>query len=132
VRYRMARLPGAMTLIVPVLLAGCGSDERSMQVTATAYPTHPADTDRTPNLAAWGDTLKPGMKAIAVSRDLIDAGLGHGQEVRIDGLDGTYVVLDKMHSRWKKKIDIYMGKNRKKARKWGKQPVTIYWMPNDS
>ena len=78
-------------------------------------------------LAAWGDMLKPGMKAIAVSRDLIDLGLTHRTEVKIEGLEGTYIVRDKMNKRWTKKIDIFMGMDLQKARKWGKRKVTIHW-----
>lgn len=110
-----------------ISLLGCGGGEQSLKVTASAYTSSVGETDSTPNLAAWGDTLKPGMKSIAVSRDLIDMGLTHNQEVRIEGLDGTYRVLDKMNKRWKKKIDIYMGNDVKKARQWGKQEVVIYW-----
>ncbi|MCK5876664.1 MAG: 3D domain-containing protein [Candidatus Marithrix sp.] len=96
-------------------------------VTATAYNSLPGQTDSTPNLAAWGDILKPGMKSIAVSRDLIPKGLSHNARVKIEGFDGTYVVLDKMNKRWKKKIDIYMGKDAKAARQWGKKKVNIKW-----
>ena len=110
-----------------ISLLGCGGGEQSLKVTASAYTSNVRETDSTPNLAAWGDTLKPGMKSIAVSRDLIDMGLTHNQEVRIEGLDGTYKVLDKMNKRRKKKIDIYMGNDVKKARQWGKQEVVIYW-----
>lgn len=108
-------------------LFGCGGGEQSLKVTASAYTSSVGETDSTPNLAAWGDTLKPGMKSIAVSRDLIDMGLTHNQEVRIEGFEGTYRVLDKMNKRWKKKIDIYMGNDVQKARQWGKQEVVIYW-----
>ena len=108
-------------------LMGCSGGEKSLKVTASAYTSSVGETDSTPNLAAWGDTLKPGMKSIAVSRDLIDMGLTHNQEVRIEGFDGTYRVLDKMNKRWTKKIDIYMGNDVKKARQWGKQEVVIYW-----
>jgi 3D (Asp-Asp-Asp) domain-containing protein len=59
------------------------------------------------------------MKVIAVSRDMLNVyGLKHRSKVRIKGLDGEYLVLDKMNKRWKKKIDIYMGKDLKKAFKW--------------
>lgn len=108
-------------------LFGCSGGEQSLKVTASAYTSSVGETDDTPNLAAWGDTLKPGMKSIAVSRDLIEMGLNHNQEVRIEGLDGTYRVLDKMNKRWKKKIDIYMGEDVEKARQWGKKEVVIYW-----
>lgn len=111
------------------LFSGCKpSKEKSMEVTASAYNSLAAQTHKDhPALTAWGDTLKPGMKAIAVSRDLIDSGLVHGTEVKIEGLDGTYVVRDKMNKRWTKKIDIYMGVSRQKAINWGKKKVTIRW-----
>ncbi|PML19274.1 hypothetical protein BCS95_11650 [Vibrio breoganii] len=116
----------AITLAV-FALSGCDSNEQSLKVTASAYTSSVGETDSTPTLAAWGDTLKPGMKSIAVSRDLIDMGLTHNQEVTIEGLDGTYLVLDKMNKRWTKKIDIYMGNDVEKAREWGKKEVTIHW-----
>lgn len=101
---------------------------KRLDVTATAYNSLPAQTDSTPDIAAWGDRLKPGMKAIAVSRDLLKKyGLKHRDKVRISGLKGEYEVLDKMNKRWKKKIDIYMGKDRRKALKWGRKDVTIQW-----
>jgi len=110
-----------------LLLAGCSEPDHSLEVTATAYTSSPGETDSTATLAAWGDTLKPGMKSIAVSRDLIKMGLKHNTEVTIDGLSGTYVVLDKMNKRWTKKIDIYMGLDKKAAKEWGKKKVVIHW-----
>jgi 3D (Asp-Asp-Asp) domain-containing protein len=101
---------------------------KKLKVTATAYNSLPAQTDSTPDIAAWGDRLRPGMKAIAVSRDLLKKyGLKHKDKVKISGLEGEYQVLDKMNKRWKKKIDIYMGKDRRKALKWGRKDVTIHW-----
>jgi 3D (Asp-Asp-Asp) domain-containing protein len=68
------------------------------------------------------------MKAIAVSRDLIKKyGLGNGKKVRIQGLPGYYTVRDKMNKRYTKRIDIYMGTNRRKALRWGRKRVMIYW-----
>jgi 3D (Asp-Asp-Asp) domain-containing protein len=67
------------------------------------------------------------MKAIAVSRDLIGMGLTHGTKVRIEGLPGKYVVRDKMHRRWTRRIDIYMGDDVEAARNWGKREVRIRW-----
>ncbi|MEX0810897.1 MAG: hypothetical protein WD048_01690 [Chitinophagales bacterium] len=100
-----------------------------MEVTATAYNSVKAQTANDPVITAWGDTLKAGMKAIAISRDLIDSGFYHNMEVTINGLEGKYKVLDKMNRRWTKKIDIYMGADVSKAREWGKQEVTIRWKP---
>ena len=102
--------------------------QQQLRVTATAYNSLPAQTDSTPNIAAWGDRLRPGMKVIAVSRDLLKKyGLKHRDKVKISGLEGEYLVLDKMNKRWRKKIDIYMGKDRRKALKWGRKDVTIQW-----
>lgn len=106
---------------------GFAHKEHSLVVKASAYTSSVAETDSTPNIGAWGDTLKPGMKSIAVSRDLLDMGLNHNQEVRIEGFKGTFRVLDKMHKRWNKKIDIYMGNDVEKAKQWGVRNVTIYW-----
>lgn len=96
-------------------------------VTSTAYTSCKRETDKTPYLAAWNNRLKPSVKSIAVSRDLLKLGLTNGTKVKISGLKGHYIVLDKMNKRWKKKIDIYMGCNLKKAKKWGKRKVTIVW-----
>lgn len=102
--------------------------KHSLRVRASAYNSLRGQTDKTPSLAAWGDRLRPGMKAIAVSRDLLRKyGLKHNTRVKIKGLPGTYRVLDKMNKRFRKKIDIYMGNNRRKALRWGHRHVTIMW-----
>jgi 3D (Asp-Asp-Asp) domain-containing protein len=67
------------------------------------------------------------MKSIAVSRDLMKQGLTYNKKVKIEGLPGVYTVMDKMHFRWKNRIDIYMGKNEELAKEWGRQKVTISW-----
>jgi len=101
--------------------------ERSLVVVATAYNSVPGQTHGEPTLTAWGDRLEPGMKAIAVSRDLIALGLGHGVEVEIEGLPGRYTVLDKMNRRWRRKIDVYMGEDIEAALRWGRRSVTLRW-----
>jgi 3D (Asp-Asp-Asp) domain-containing protein len=101
---------------------------KSLEVVATAYNSLGAQTDwESPNQAAWGDFLKPGMKVIAVSRDLIPLGLDYKTPVEIDGFPGTFLVLDKMHRRKKKTIDIYMGHDVRAAKQWGRKKVTITW-----
>jgi 3D (Asp-Asp-Asp) domain-containing protein len=100
--------------------------KKVIKLTATAYTSHKKQTDSTPFLAAWNNKIRPGMKIIAVSRDLIKKhGLKNGARVRIKGLKGHYVVRDKMNKRYKKRIDIYMGLNKKKALKWGKRRVVL-------
>lgn len=102
-----------------------GEHPKHWQVRASAYNSLPAQTNSQPTRAAWGDELKPGMKVIAVSRDLLSQGLHYGDEVTIEGLKGHYRVIDKMHRRWRHKIDIYMGKDVKAARAWGVRKVEI-------
>jgi len=97
-------------------------------VTITAYNSVGSQTDGNPTIAAWGDRLRPGMKVVAVSYDLMKRGLTRGKKIRIKGLDGQYVVLDRMAKRWKKRIDIYMGTNVRKARRWGRQRRPITWV----
>lgn len=112
-----------------LMFSACDRPEtKSMEVTATAFNSFGWQTHRDhPTLTAWGDTLKPGMKTIAVSRDLIDSGLTHNTVVRIEGLAGEYLVKDKMNHRWRKRIDIYMGNDLDSARSWGKRSLNISW-----
>ncbi|MDY0195926.1 MAG: LysM peptidoglycan-binding domain-containing protein [Sulfurovaceae bacterium] len=101
---------------------------RKLKVIASAYTSTVSQTDSTPFIAAWGFRLVPGMKVIAVSRDLISQyGLTNGSKVRISGLDGYYTIRDKMNPRYIKHIDIYMGLDKRKALRWGRRSVTIYW-----
>ena len=102
--------------------------KQSLRVTATAYSSHVDQTDSTPFLAAWNNRLHPGMKIIAVSRDMLTLyGMRNGTKVRIGGLPGYYEVRDKMNKRYKKRIDIYTGLDRRKALLWGRRSVVIYW-----
>lgn len=104
----------------------------SRMVTASAYNSLEYQTDSDPNITAFGDSLQPGLKYIAVSRDLLDLGLTHNTPVIIEGLEGIYLVKDKMHSRWKNRIDVYMGEDVKRAKRWGKKRVCIdYGIPTD-
>lgn len=122
-------------LFFSTVLAACTNtntetttETRTMTVTATAYNSLEAQTKKGDSVTtAWGEKLEPGMKVIAVSRDLIPEGLDHNTEVKIEGLEGTYRVADKMNKRWEKRIDIYMGENQEVAADWGKQEVNITW-----
>lgn len=128
--FTVARFLVVVALAFGVAGTATAGKEQSntLLVTATAYNSLPGQTDSTPNIAAWGDRLQPGMKAIAVSKDLLNYyGLSRGDTVKIRGLEGEYKVLDKMHPRWRKKIDIYMGNDRNAAKRWGKRSVFIHW-----
>ncbi|WP_298535421.1 hypothetical protein [uncultured Algibacter sp.] len=97
----------------------------SLNVTATAYNSLVNQTNSNPEITAFGDSLKPGLKYIAVSRDLLRMGLKHNTPVKIEGFEGIYLVKDKMHSKWTKRIDIYMGIDIDAATQWGRRRVCI-------
>jgi 3D (Asp-Asp-Asp) domain-containing protein len=96
---------------------------QQLTVTATAYNSTVAQTDATSTLAAWGSELHPGMRLIAVSRDLEARGLGPGTLVRIEGLPGEWEVADRMPSHRRLAIDVYMGLDVAAAREFGKRRV---------
>ncbi|TCK16554.1 3D domain-containing protein [Marinobacterium mangrovicola] len=114
-------------LLAPSLAYSSESSQVELKVKASAYNSVAEQTNAQPAIAAWGDELRPGMKVVAVSRDLLRDGLTYGTKVRIEGLKGLYVVMDKMNKRWSRKIDIYMGENVEAALEWGVRDVTIYW-----
>ncbi|SHI87851.1 3D domain-containing protein [Pseudozobellia thermophila] len=123
-------LKQALFLQLFFLLSACGSAEqeyiwKEKEVTVSAYNSTPAQTDRRPDIGAWGDTLKPGAKVVAVSRDLIELGLDYDTQVKIKGLDGIYRVRDKTHGRWRNTIDVYMGLDVARAKEWGRKRVKI-------
>ncbi|MES1941334.1 hypothetical protein T5B8_13910 [Salinisphaera sp. T5B8] len=118
---------------------GCSSSQadsdagwQTLEVTATSFTLAEEETKQgNIGLTAFGDQLEPGDKAIAVSRDLIRLGLTHGTKVRVEGLPGTYTVQDKMHRRWRNKIDILF-KKRKRALEWGRKNIEIQYQVADA
>ena len=129
------RIPAVLFFLTFWVALSCAEPEKAevkkIEVTATAYNSVESQTKAGDSTtAAWGDELSPGMKAIAVSRDLLEKGLDHNTSVKIEGLPGTYRVLDKMNKRWEKRIDIYMGNDVALAKEWGKQTVEISWEAN--
>ena len=121
--------PIIILILFGVLTYACKNEEayvwKKLEVQASAYNSVPSQTDRLPSLAAWGDTLKPGMNCIAVSQDLIALGLDYGTQIKINGFDSIFTVKDKMHSKWNSSIDIYMGVDVEKAKEWGRKKILI-------
>jgi 3D (Asp-Asp-Asp) domain-containing protein len=99
-----------------------------LAVTATAYNSVPAQTDSDPTITAHGVRLEPGMRVIAVSRDLEALGLKRGTRVRIEGLPGEWTVADRMARRWRHRIDVYMGLDVKRALEFGRREVDVQWL----
>lgn len=102
---------------------------RELTVTASAYNSLAEQTDGHPHLTASGETLRPGVRALAVSDDLFEAGLDFGTRVEVEGLAGEWIVMDRMNARWKHKIDVYMGTDEKAALAFGERKVKIRWRP---
>jgi len=116
-----------VVLCALVVLIGAMRPEQTMTVTASAYNSTRAQTDDNPNEGAWGDEITPGMQVVAVSPDLVEAGLDRENELQIEGLPGTWTVLDRTAPRHRRRIDIYMGTDVEAAVKWGQKKVTIRW-----
>ena len=128
---RRNRVLALVIVSLTTMSAACSSEER-ITVRATAYNSTRAQTDSRPTESACGDTLRPGLKVIAVSRDLKKRGLDCGTEVRIEGMKGSFRVVDVTAKRHRNLIDIYMGRDVKAARQWGVQEVEIAWKKEDS
>jgi 3D (Asp-Asp-Asp) domain-containing protein len=116
-----------MALFAAAISLNAAANQKSMHVDATAYNSVAGQTDDDPWVAAWNNRLKPGQKVIAVSRDLEKHGLTNGAKVKIEGLPGTYTVRDRMNKRFTNRIDVWMEKDIKKARSWGKKNLKIVW-----
>lgn len=99
----------------------------AMVVTATAYNSVPSQTDDRADEGAWGHRLEPGMRIIAVSRDLVALGLKARVRVSIEGHPGTYEVLDRLPPGRRQAIDLYFGEDVEAARAWGRRRVEIRW-----
>ena len=91
-------------------------------VTVTTYTPSVEETDSTPLITASGFKINPKnpkkQRIIAVSRDL-KRKYKFGKKVRITGigkLSGTYTVRDVMNKRYRKRIDILIGKKDKQTK----------------
>lgn len=102
---------------------------KTLRVRAMAYTGCSARKGSAPRVVrgAWGDRLTSEVKAVAVSPDLLKLGIEYGNTIQIEGLPGEYKVLDLMHGRHAKAIDIYYGDDHCGARAWGARNLTISW-----
>lgn len=81
-------------ICVSAVLVGCGPKERRLTVTATAFNSTVAQTDPKPSESACGAHIALGDRIVAVSRDLVAAGLGCGAEVRISARCHSVILAD--------------------------------------
>jgi 3D (Asp-Asp-Asp) domain-containing protein len=112
-------------LLIPTEM-GEGADENEMyeviEVTATTYKATENETDSTPLVTASGFKINPKKakqhRIIAVSRDL-KRKYKFGTRVKVSGAgkySGEYVVRDVMNKRYKKRIDILIGRKDKQTK----------------
>jgi len=116
-----------LSIFIPLLSYDSSSlnEKQRVFVTATIYHAVEEQTDSTPDITASGykinmeDPLSD--RIIAVSWDLENVyGFKMGDMVHIKGtpyLDGIWFVRDRMHKRWKKRIDFLVPESIK-AGKW--------------
>ena len=85
---------------------------RSVIARATAYSSHAAQTDSTPNITATGTRTRPGV--IALSRDLLRV-FPYGTRVTLQDVSGRYnfgnrvfIVEDTMAARKVGSVDVWM------------------------
>jgi len=98
------------------------SSRKVIQVSVSAYNACPSQTDSTPFIMASGNRVYEG--AVALSRDLErDFGLEFGDKVHLLGI-GTFVFADRMHRRWKRRVDLFKW-SKKKAIQFGRQKAIM-------
>ena len=124
----MREVGGLGALLAGALLA-CSPAGEVRTVTATTYLS-PEGTGL--HRGAWGDELHPGLKAVAVSEELISLGLVHRSEVRIEGLPGSYTVLDRLEPESEADLSVYVGVATEASRAWGQRRVRIHWKSPDA
>lgn len=91
-------------------------------VTVTAYNPVPNQTDDTPHITASNKTVDEGMAAL--SRDLEKQfGFKFGDQIKLLGI-GEYQFEDRMHRRWKRKVDILMF-SKAQAKEFGKKKAQL-------
>lgn len=99
------------------------SDENPViPVTVTAYSPTEEECDSDPYITAFQKPVREGT--IAISRDLErEFGWQLGDKVHITGL-GEFEVWDRMHPRWKKRVDIFFH-DTEKAISFGKKQARV-------
>ena len=111
-----------------------------MTLKATGYNSLESQTDSTPHITAIGSQTRFGI--VAVSRDLLDAGVPYGSLVRIKDLgnyyngrgagrfqelldsQGVFVVEDTMHQRKRGQVDVWFP-HLADAINWGVRQVEL-------
>jgi hypothetical protein len=110
-----------------LLLAACVPRGETASADVGAFAIELREPGAEPRRGSWGDELKPGMKALAVSPDLVQRGLGRGTRVRIEGLPSSYRVRHQLGAETLERVEIFMGTDSEAARRWHERRARIWW-----
>jgi hypothetical protein len=116
---------GAAALLL--LLAACSRHGETGSVEIGAFAIELRLPDSEPWRGSWGDELRPGMKAVAVSPDLVERGLARGVRVRIEGMPASYRVRHQLGAQTRERIEIFMGTDAEAALRFGTRRARIWW-----
>jgi hypothetical protein len=108
-------------------LAACSSRGEVDTLTVAAFSIALRGPGEDPVRGKWGDELKPGIKAVAVSPDLVARGLSQGTRVRIEGLPSAYRVRDQLPDGTRERIEIFMGTDAASVARFGEQRMRVWW-----
>jgi 3D (Asp-Asp-Asp) domain-containing protein len=97
----------------------------AVSVGAFAIPLRPRGSE--PWRGTWGDELVPGMRALAVSPDLVARGVIRGTRVRIEGMPASYRVRHELGAEAHERVEIFMGTDTEAARRFGERRARIWW-----
>lgn len=92
----------------------------------TFYTPSSDETDSTPYITASGARVRLGI--CAISRDLEKLGFTFGRSIYVKGL-GSFEIQDRMHRRWKNRIDILV-MSKRQARRFGKIEKAVCFFLN--
>jgi hypothetical protein len=109
------------------VLVACPSRGEVATVTVAAFSIALRAPGEDPLRGRWGDELKPGIKAVAVSPDLVARGLSQGTRVRIEGLPSAYRVRDQLADGTLERVEIFMGTDAASAERFGEKRMRIWW-----
>jgi len=120
-----------IALIFACILASPGAIKPALKTdfpkrytcTVTFYTPSSDETDSTPYITASGARVRPGI--CAISRDLEKVGFTFGKTIYVEGL-GSFEIQDRMHKRWKNRIDVLV-MSKRQARRFGKiENVSVF------
>ena len=109
---------------IVALLAAVGLVVPAGNVTVTAYTSSPKECDASPWVTASGWKLKEGDRIVAVSRDL-EKVAPMGSWVFLEGM-GWFRVEDRMNKRWRRRVDVWFGRDREGALAFGKRKARVW------